>query len=216
MRRLKKFVEAERKRRADEGTSEDDDVVLAEVDLSKAALDSDSDDYEIVSDPAYPGQWRVRGEYIEQVAKMTHWEYPEAVERFGRLLQALGIRDELTARGAMEGDLVMIDEYDFDFSPAKTNMYIPQEILDKDAEYEEREKQRQVQTPRGMLLNNDYEDDDDDEGEDEELWRPFDKGGYMLMDKDEIVEFKDDGWDLLDDDFDLSPEMLDGDEVWTS
>ena len=215
MRRLKKFVEAERKRRADEGTSEDDDVVLAEVDLSKAALDSDSDDYEIVSDPAYPGQWRVRGEYIEQVAKMTHWEYPEAVERFGRLLQALGIRDELTARGAMEGDLVMIDEYDFDFSPAKTNMYIPQEILDKDAEYEEREKQRQVQTPRGMLLNNDYGDDDGEDG-DEELWRPFDKGGYMLMDKDEIVEFKDDGWDLLDDDFDLSPELLDGDEVWTS
>jgi hypothetical protein len=38
----------------------------------------------------------------------------------------------------------------------------------------------------------------------------------MLMDKDEIVEFKDDGWDLLDDDFDLSPELLDGDEVWTS
>ncbi len=60
---------------------------------------------EIISDPAYPGQWRVKGPYIEQVAKMTHWEYPEAVERFGRQLHALGIADELTARGAMDGDL---------------------------------------------------------------------------------------------------------------
>lgn len=41
---------------------------------------------------------------------------------------------------------------------------------------------------------------------DEEVpFTPFNKGGYMLMDKDEIVEFNDDGgWELLDDDFDLS------------
>jgi GTP-binding protein len=44
MGRLKKFVDAEKKKNAD-GESEDDDVLLAEVDLSKAALDSDSDDY---------------------------------------------------------------------------------------------------------------------------------------------------------------------------
>ncbi|KAL3794828.1 hypothetical protein ACHAW5_004350 [Stephanodiscus triporus] len=216
MGRLKKFVDAEKKRKVEGGMSEDDDVVLAEVDLSKAALDSDSDDYGKLIWYMAP-VWRVKGEYIEQVAKMTHWEYPEAVERFGRLLQALGIRDELSARGAMEGDLVMIDEYDFDFSPAKTNIYIPQELLDKDAKYEERENaKRQRQTPRGMLLDNDYGDVGDDEGE-EALWKPFDKGGYMLMDKDEIVEFNDEGeWDLLEDDFDLSPELLDGDEVWTS
>lgn len=220
MGRLKKFVDAEKKRKVDEGMSEDDDIMLAEVDLSKNALDSDSDDYEIISDPAYPGQWRVKGPYIEQVAKMTHWEYPEAVERFGRLLQALGIRDELSARGAMEGDLVMIDEYDFDFSPAKTNIYIPQELLDKEAKYEEMENaKKQQQTPRGMLLDSFYDENDDGEDEvDEDLWKPFNKGGYMLMDKDEIVEFNDDGgWDMLDDDeFDLSPEQLDGDEVWTS
>lgn len=164
---------------------------------------------EIVSDPAYPGQWRVNGPYIEQVAKMTHWEYPEAVERFGRQLQALGIADELIARGALEGDLVMIDEYDFDFSPGKTNPYIPQDLLEKDAMYEEQMKE---QSPRGMLLNS------DDIGEEEETpWVPFRKGGYMLMDKDEIVEFDDDGgWDLLNDDFDLSEEFMEGDDVWTS
>ena len=147
---------------------------------------------------------------------MTHWEYPEAVERFGRLLQAVGIADDLTARGAIDGDLVMIDEYDFDFSPGMTNMYIPQDLLQRDALYEAREKQ---QTPRAMLLDINVDDNDTDgEEEAEEVWKPFNKGGYMNIDKDEIVEFSDDGeWGLLvEDDFDLSPDLLDGDEVWTS
>merc|ERR1719276_623244 len=103
-----------------DGVLEEEDVMLAEVDLSKAPLDGDSDDYEIISDPAYPGQWRVNGLYIEQVAKMTHWEYPEAVERFGRQLEALGISSELQRRGATDGDLVMVDKYDFDFAPGMT------------------------------------------------------------------------------------------------
>ncbi|KAL9185520.1 hypothetical protein ACHAXT_003297 [Thalassiosira profunda] len=211
MGRLKKFVEAEKQKAIDDG-SEEEDVMLAEVDLSKAALDSDSDDFEIISDPAYPGQWRVKGSYIEQVAKMTHWEYPEAVERFGRQLQALGIADELTARGGVDGDLVMIDEYDFEFAPGMTNPYIPQELLERDALYEEEELAK-AQAPRAMLL--DCEADDEEE---EDVWRPFNKGGYMDMDKDEIISFNDDGeWDLLgDDDFDLSPDILEGDEVWTS
>lgn len=136
---------------------------------------------------------------------MTHWEYPEAVERFGRQLHALGIASELTVRGAVDGDLVMIDEYDFEFTPGMTNPYIPQELLERDMLYEE----NMVKEPRAMLLDN--------EEEEEEVWRPFNKGGYMDIDKDEIVEFNNDGtWDLLEDDFDLSPEMLDGDEVWTS
>jgi GTP-binding protein len=209
MGRLKKFVEAEKKKAIEEDSLEDD-VVVAEVDFSKAALDSDSDDFEIMSDPAYPGQWRVTGDYIEQIAKMTHWEYPEAVERFGRQLKALGIADELSARGAFDGDLVMIGEYDFDFNPGLTNPYIPQELLERDALFEEKENKDQT---RAMLLNT----DDDDDEEEEEVWRPFSQGGYMDMDKDEIVEFNDDGgWDLLEDDFDLSPEFLEGDEVWTS
>jgi len=210
MGRLKKFVEAEKKKVVD-GVLEEEDVMLAEVDLSKAALDSDSDDYEIFSDPAYPGQWRIKGPYIEQVAKMTHWEYPEAVERFSRQLEALGIAEELTGRGAFEGDLVMIDEYDFEFSPGMTNPYIPTELLEMDAMWEEK-RAKDEQAPRAMLLDN---KDDDEEGVG--VWKPFNQGGYMEVDKGEILEFNDDGgWDLLEDDFDLSPDMLEGDEVWTS
>lgn len=70
MSRLRKFVNAQ---------PEPELPPPPEIDLSKAGLDFDSDDFEIISDPSYPGQWRVSGEYIEQIAKMTHWEYPEAV-----------------------------------------------------------------------------------------------------------------------------------------
>ena len=45
MGRLKKFVDAEKKRKAKDEVLEDEDMLLAEVDLSKAPLDQDSDDY---------------------------------------------------------------------------------------------------------------------------------------------------------------------------
>ena len=45
MRRLKKFVDAETEKKVVDGVLEEEDVLLAEVDLSKAALDNDSDDY---------------------------------------------------------------------------------------------------------------------------------------------------------------------------
>ncbi len=124
----------------------------------------------------------MNGNYIEQVAKMTHWEYPEAVERFGRQLAALGIAAELERRGAVDGDLVMVDKYDFEFAPGMTNPYIPAELLERDALYEE-EKQAGA-----MLID-----------EPEEQWRPFRSGGYLDDDSEELLGFnEDDGWDMLD------------------
>jgi Domain of unknown function (DUF1967) len=70
-----------------------------EIDLGHTGLEHDSDAYKIESDPLYPGQWLVTGMYIEQIACTTHWEYPEAVEQFGRqldALDALGISRELS------------------------------------------------------------------------------------------------------------------------
>ena len=65
----------------------------------------------------------MNGDYIEQVAMMTHWEYPEAVERFGRQLEALGIASELERRGAVDGDLVMVDKFDFEFSSCNFGIF---------------------------------------------------------------------------------------------
>lgn len=131
---------------------------------------------------------------------MTHWEYPEAVERFGRILDAIGIAEELEKYGAVDGDLVMVDEFDFDFAPGVTNQYIPQNLLEKEAMYENEKTA------------------DPDDGTNENTWRPFTKGGYLDEDSEELVGFNEnDDWDFLDDDaFDESPEYIEGDEVWQS
>ena len=164
---------------------------------------------EVFSDPAYPGQWRVKGAYIEQVAKMTHWEYPEAVERFGRQLEALGIASELQRRGAVEKDLVMVDVYDFEFSPGMTNPYIPQELLERDAFFE---AQRELAAAGGSV-----EEKDDKKKKRKEEW----KGYYEYRDDDveELIGFnQDEEWELLDDDRELDEDdlLMPGDDVWTS
>eukprot|EP00339_Tiarina_fusa_P026213 CAMPEP_0117083892 /NCGR_PEP_ID=MMETSP0472-20121206/59062_1 /TAXON_ID=693140 ORGANISM="Tiarina fusus, Strain LIS" /NCGR_SAMPLE_ID=MMETSP0472 /ASSEMBLY_ACC=CAM_ASM_000603 /LENGTH=573 /DNA_ID=CAMNT_0004812695 /DNA_START=74 /DNA_END=1795 /DNA_ORIENTATION=- len=189
MGRLKKFVQAQ---------PESDLPPIPEVDLGKAGLDYDSDDYEIISDPSYPGQWRISGEYIEQIARMTHWEYPEAVARFGRQLDALGIAKELQHRGAETGDLVMVDEYDFEFNPNLTNMYIPQYLLEREEGLKKPPKE-----------------EEEDEGT---PWRPFPQGGFLDVDTDELVGFSEsEDWDLLDDDWDDDDDFeFSDDEVWTA
>jgi GTP-binding protein len=175
---------------------------IPEVNLARAGLDFDSDDYEIISDPSYPGQWRISGEYIENIAKMTHWEYPEAVARFGRQLEALGISNELELRGAEDGDLVMVNEYDFEFNSRMTNLYVPQELLDREAAMERKAK-----------------GETEDEEDVEIPWRPFTQGGFMDIDTDELAGFMDDEeWDLLDDEFEDDEDdfVFADDEVWTS
>jgi Obg family GTPase CgtA-like protein len=142
------------------------------------------------------------GEYIENIAKMTHWEYPEAVARFGRQLEALGIAKDLEIRGAVDGDLVMVDAYDFEFNSRMTNLYIPQELLEKEAALE-------AKANGGSAKE-----------EEEIAWRPFSEGGFLDVDTDELLGFREDEWDLLDDDYDdvdndddfVSAE----DEVWMS
>ena len=49
------------------------------------------------------GAWRVRGPRIERIVAMTRWEYYDAVMRFQRILQALGITDALRRAGVQRG-----------------------------------------------------------------------------------------------------------------
>ncbi|MBK5107462.1 MAG: Obg family GTPase CgtA [Anaerolineales bacterium] len=60
--------------------------------------------------------WRVSGSAIERAAAMTYWEYDQSVRRFQRILQSLGIDDELRSLGVQEGDTVMIGEYELEWS----------------------------------------------------------------------------------------------------
>lgn len=56
------------------------------------------------------GVWLVEGAEIEKVARMTNWNYYEAVLRFQRVLNALGIRQALIEAGIEEGDIVRIGD----------------------------------------------------------------------------------------------------------
>ncbi len=54
--------------------------------------------------------WRVRGRKIERVVAMTNWDYYEAIMRFQRILDAMGISQALEEAGVQEGDTVCIGD----------------------------------------------------------------------------------------------------------
>ncbi len=64
----------------------------------------------------HDGGWRVSGAYIEKIVKMTQWDYYDAVMRFQRILEALGITEVLRANGVQEGDTVRIGTKELEWS----------------------------------------------------------------------------------------------------
>ncbi|RME84713.1 MAG: GTPase ObgE [Caldilineae bacterium] len=63
-----------------------------------------------------PEGWIVRGKRIERAVAMTNWDYYEAVLRFQRILEAMGITRALEEAGIQEGDTVFIGDYDLTWS----------------------------------------------------------------------------------------------------
>lgn len=61
------------------------------------------------------GAWRLHGRAIERAAEMTYWEFPEAVRRFQRILDRLGVDEALRRAGAKQGDAVHIGEYELEW-----------------------------------------------------------------------------------------------------
>ncbi|HRE30144.1 MAG TPA: Obg family GTPase CgtA, partial [Anaerolineales bacterium] len=60
--------------------------------------------------------YRVSGKKIERAARMTYWEFEEAVERFQKILEVLGVRNGLEEAGIKAGDTVRIGEYELEWS----------------------------------------------------------------------------------------------------
>ena len=54
--------------------------------------------------------WRVRGLRVERLAAMTIWNLEEAVRRFQRTMERMGITDALEEAGVQPGDTVCIGE----------------------------------------------------------------------------------------------------------
>lgn len=124
-------------------------------------------------------------------------------------MEALGISDELSKRGAEEGDLIMIGVYDFNFSPGMKNPYIPPALLERDEEF------------LGAAAGPSRKKSDQEEKEEEEIaWRPFAQGGFLDVDTEELIGFgEEEGWELLEDEFfDENGEFVyeEDDEVWTA
>lgn len=61
------------------------------------------------------GAWRLHGRRIERAAAMTYWELDEAVERFQRILEVLGIYEAMKQAGVKQGDLVRIGEKELEW-----------------------------------------------------------------------------------------------------
>lgn len=76
-------------------------------------MESDPQDFSVEKEAE---GWRIRGEAIERAAAMTYWEYDQSVRRFQRILQSLGIEEELRDLGVKEGDTVLIGEYELEWS----------------------------------------------------------------------------------------------------
>jgi GTP-binding protein len=59
--------------------------------------------------------WRVRGERVERLAAQTMWEYHDAVQRAGRLLEAMGVIDALREVGVQPEDTVRIGSVELEW-----------------------------------------------------------------------------------------------------
>jgi GTP-binding protein len=61
------------------------------------------------------GGWRVCGKRIERAAEMTYWELDEAVARFQRILELIGIYRALQEAGVRQGDAVRIGRHELEW-----------------------------------------------------------------------------------------------------
>jgi len=62
------------------------------------------------------GIYYVTGERIERAAAMTYWDYEEAVTRFQRTLEVLGVSEALEKSGVQPGDTVFIGDFELEWS----------------------------------------------------------------------------------------------------
>jgi len=62
------------------------------------------------------GVYYVTGDRIERAAAMTYWDYDEAVLRFHKTLEALGVVDALSKAGVRRGDTVFIGDFELEWS----------------------------------------------------------------------------------------------------
>ncbi len=61
------------------------------------------------------GEFRVSGKRIERAVAMTYWDYDQAVARFQRILETMGITAALEQAGIKPGDTVYIGDMELEW-----------------------------------------------------------------------------------------------------
>ncbi|MEQ2877293.1 GTPase ObgE [Enterococcus asini] len=74
-----------------------------------------SDEPEFVVDREPDATWVLSGAKLEKLFQMTNFDHEETVMRFARQLRAMGVDEALRARGAKDGDIVRIGNFEFEF-----------------------------------------------------------------------------------------------------
>ncbi len=72
-------------------------------------LEEDEDHFTIERDEE-TGEWVIKGKKIERLARMTNWDYYDAILRFHRILERMGVTEALEKAGIQEGDTVRIGD----------------------------------------------------------------------------------------------------------
>lgn len=75
------------------------------------------------------GRFRVSGYRIERAYRMTNWDYIEGIDRFQRILAALGVNQMLVEAGAQDGDSIACFDKEFDYYKEE-NIYSVAAALD--------------------------------------------------------------------------------------
>ena len=76
-------------------------------------FDADERPFEINRDD--DASWILSGEKLEKLFLMTNMERDESVMKFARQLRGMGVDDALRERGAKDGDIVHIGNFQFEF-----------------------------------------------------------------------------------------------------
>lgn len=76
-------------------------------------FDGEEKDFEISRDD--DASWVLSGEKLERLFVMTNMERDESIMKFARQLRGMGVDEALRERGAKDGDLVRIGNFEFEF-----------------------------------------------------------------------------------------------------
>lgn len=76
-------------------------------------FDKEASEFEITRDS--DGTFVVSGEKVEYLFKMTNFLREESIRRFSRQLRGMGVDEALRQKGAKDGDIVRLLEFEFEF-----------------------------------------------------------------------------------------------------